>query len=205
MKDEKPEDSNLKSYPWLNPVQPGEVRNPEGWNQYTSPNSKRNRRNQAKYTSELPPIEVAEKPFKVANLKKRDDVITYWERQSPELLQYLFNRANMYLVYSQNGYEDPLGEFCFELLAKQLVKDVQKDAQRKRKKDAESKAAGAGLSNESGGVKELRSKLEKMRAEASGVIDDAEIIDEDLDITSPPAPSEGLGEGLGLGSIPDEF
>ncbi len=72
----------------------------------------------------LPPIHVDDMPYALPKLKRADDCAKYYTRIAPKVLTYMFKRMNMFFVYAEKGYPDPLGKAIFDILGKEIVKDV---------------------------------------------------------------------------------
>lgn len=142
----------------------------------------------------LPPIHVDKLPFPIVKLKQRETAHDYWNRQAPKTLLYLVKRFNAFLMYQEQGINDPLGAQIFKLLGKELVKDIRTKAEKKRENSTTSRP-GEGKT-----IKEYRKSLVKMR---ESLVDDAEIIDEELPSDGEYTPVEEVTDLLG--GIEDEF
>lgn len=142
----------------------------------------------------LPPIHIDNMPFRVLKHKRGESTVDYWERQSPKTLMYLFRRMDAFIVYSEKGYFDPVGQEIFKLLSRELVKDVRAKSKKR------SEAGPVSDVSEGRRVKEFRQELTKMQ---ETLTEDAEIINDGTEDVGLFDNTEGMG--LGLGDLEDEF
>lgn len=116
----------------------------------------------------LPKIHVDGLPYPVVAVKRGETPESYWNRQAPKTLMYMFKRLDAYIVYQEQGIADPFGAAVFKLLGKELVKEVRVRAVKTRADALNTDP------NEGATVKKFRKSLVKMR---ESLAPDAEIID----------------------------
>ena len=114
----------------------------------------------------LPPIELESLPFKVYT--GRQSLSKIHSYTAPRMLHYMFTRCNMFIVYADQGYNDPVGEMCFKLLGKEVVKHMIKDLGTPSPLDDASRQASE--------AEQARAWLNALKEQRAGIVDDAELI-----------------------------